>query len=144
MILAGRERPFNLQLEFAAEEVDVPRLTSLTAATMYRILQETLTNVVRHARATTVTVSLSRTRAALTLLVRDDGAGFDARLVQATARGLGLRGMRERVTLLGGSIDIESAPGRGTVVRAQIPFAVTTLVARKKTTPARRRPASRS
>ena len=137
-------RSFGMQLEFAAEEVDVPRLTSLTAATMYRILQETLTNVVRHARATTVTVSLSRTRAALTLLVRDDGAGFDARLVQATARGLGLRGMRERVTLLGGSIDIESAPGRGTVVRAQIPFAVTTLVARKKTTPARRRPASRS
>ena len=136
-------RSFGMQLEFAAEEVDVPRLTSLTAATMYRILQETLTNVVRHARATTVTVSLSRTRAALTLLVRDDGAGFDARLVQATARGLGLRGMRERVTLLGGSIDIESAPGHGTVVRAQIPFAVTTIVARKKA-PARRRPVPRS
>lgn len=116
-------RSFGTSLDFAAGDLDSPRLAPLTAATMYRLLQETLTNVARHARARKVAVELKRDESALELLVRDDGVGFEvSRAHDAVSGGrLGLRGMRERVTLLGGSIEIESRLGQGTVVRARIP-----------------------
>lgn len=114
-------RSFGIALDFAAGDLDSPRLAPLVAATIYRLLQETLTNVARHARARKVAVKLERDEASVELVVRDDGVGFDASHALIAASGLGLRGMRERVTLLGGSIQIESAPGEGTVVRARIP-----------------------
>jgi signal transduction histidine kinase len=97
----------------------------LAAATTYRVLQEALTNVARHAGATKVVVELKREESALELLVRDDGVGFDVRRALGAVSGVGLRGMRERVTLLGGSIQIESRPGQGTVVRARVPAGTT-------------------
>jgi len=112
---------FGTPVNFLAGNVCSPRLAPLTAATAYRILQEALTNVARHARATKIDVEMSRTASALELLIRDDGVGFDVPRALDPASGLGLHGMRERVTLLGGSIEIESGPGRGTVVRARIP-----------------------
>jgi signal transduction histidine kinase len=124
-------RSFGTTMEFVAGELDSPRLPPLAAATMYRILQETLTNVVRHARARTVAVELKRDDYALELLVTDDGVGFD---VSQAVSGLGLHGMRERVTLLGGSIEIESRPGEGTLVHARIPAGTTAAQA----TPRRR------
>jgi PAS domain S-box-containing protein len=114
-------RSFGMSLEFAAGDLDTPRLAPLAAAAMYRILQETLTNVARHARATSVAVELKRDETALELTVRDDGVGFEVKGAHDTVSGLGLHGMRERVTLQGGSILIESAPGQGTVVRVRIP-----------------------
>lgn len=96
-------------------------LPPITATTLYRILQEALTNVARHARARAVSVELLQQGTMLTLVVRDDGVGFDGGTALREARGLGLHGMRERVALLGGSVEIESRPGHGTVVRAQIP-----------------------
>ena len=114
-------RSHGTALDFAAGELDSPRLTPLAAATMYRILQETLTNVARHAGARKIEVELTRDEAALELLVRDDGVGFDVSRAHEDASGLGLHGMRERVTLLGGSIRIESKLGEGTLVRARIP-----------------------
>jgi signal transduction histidine kinase len=128
-------RSFGTALEFVAGDLDSPRLAPLAAATMYRILQETLTNVARHARATKIDVELKRDESALELLVRDDGVGFEVSQVHDAVSGLGLRGMRERVTLLGGSIHIESRPGLGTVVRARIPLIVP-LPSPDKTRPA--------
>jgi len=114
-------RSFGTALDFVAGDLDSPRLAPLAAATMYRILQEALTNVARHAGATKVVVELKRDESALELLVQDDGVGFEVGRALDAVSGLGLRGMRERVTLLGGSIQIESLPGRGTVLHARVP-----------------------
>jgi signal transduction histidine kinase len=87
----------------------------------YRIVQEALTNVIRHAQAQNVIVKLRVDHDELDLLIRDDGAGFDARTaLQHAARGgnLGLLGMEERATLAGGRLTIKSDPGQGTDVRA--------------------------
>jgi signal transduction histidine kinase len=96
-------------------------LPPFVQTTMYRILQEALTNVARHAHAHAVGVELRYEGTLLELVVRDDGVGFDAGTARREMSGLGLHGMRERVALLDGSFDIESAPGRGTVVRARLP-----------------------
>jgi signal transduction histidine kinase len=84
------------------------------------VAQEALTNVVRHARAQTVSVELHRTAEALHLMVRDNGIGFDVVTAQQGAS-LGLHGMRERVALVGGELDCKFAPGRGTEVHAFFP-----------------------
>jgi len=130
-------RSFGINVDFVAGELDSPPLAPLAAATMYRILQETLTNVARHAHARKVAVELKRDESALELLVRDDGVGFDVRQARDGVSGLGLHGMRERVTLLGGSIQIESRPGEGTLVQARIP--ARTTPAQAKTRGRRRR-----
>jgi two-component system NarL family sensor kinase len=88
----------------------------------FRIAQEALTNIVRHARATRATVELRLTDEALMLAISDNGRGFDIERVQADARrGIGLRNMRERLDALGGTLSIASQPGR-TVVVAQVPL----------------------
>ncbi len=91
----------------------------------FRVAQEALTNVLRHAQATRVQVELERRAGRLELRVRDDGRGFDAAAVQArAARGecAGLSGMRERVSLSGGTLALESEPGRGSLVSASFPL----------------------
>jgi len=87
---------------------------------MYRILQEALTNVARHARAQVVGVLLKSEGTMLELVIRDDGAGFDGAAAMKKRSGLGLHGMHERVALLGGSVEIESRRGQGTTIRARI------------------------
>jgi len=91
------------------------------AVVIFRIVQESLTNITRYARASAVTVTLSRRGHDLWLEVRDDGCGFD---VDAAGQkgSFGLLGMRERAIALGGCLDIASAPGRGTLVVLTIPF----------------------
>lgn len=85
----------------------------------FRIIQETLTNVLRYADASRVRVGLAADGETLTLAVSDNGCGF----LPAEATGLGLVIMRERAQLLGGRLQIETAPGQGTTVRAQLPMA---------------------
>jgi signal transduction histidine kinase len=86
---------------------------------IYRIAQEALHNTVRHARAGKVRISLVRDPGSTTVEIRDDGLGFDA---GADFPGhLGLRSMRERAARLGGTLEVSSAPGTGTTVRARIP-----------------------
>jgi signal transduction histidine kinase len=87
-------------------------------STVYRVVQEALTNVVKHADAAHVKLRVGDRGGAVAVLVRDDGNGFDA--YQGTA-GFGLLGMRERLALVGATFDIESAPGVGTTLRASIP-----------------------
>lgn len=87
---------------------------------LYRMLQESLTNAARHSGATSVGVSVSAAPSSLQVEVTDDGRGFDTSVVSAGSSGLS--GMRERVTMLGGVLRVESAAGSGTRVFAQIPI----------------------
>ena len=86
---------------------------------LYRIAQEALHNVGRHARATEVRLVLSQVDSQVRLEIHDNGVGFDAG--RALPGHFGLNTMRERATGLGGTLDIESHPGEGTIVRAIIP-----------------------
>lgn len=88
-------------------------------AAVFRILQETLSNVARHAHATEVVVELQRCGGVLTLSVRDDGVGMSSAEPQ---HGSGLPGMRERAAAIGGKVVIESKPGVGTLVRLSYPI----------------------
>jgi signal transduction histidine kinase len=96
-------------------------LDSQSATALFRILQEALTNVARHARATRVTVRLAQEDGNVSLEVRDNGGGI--RKEQLAGRSLGVLGMRERATLLGGEFHIGSTPGNGTTVTVRIPEA---------------------
>jgi signal transduction histidine kinase len=97
-------------------EPDVPYAAK---EAMYRVAQEALHNVVKHARAGTVKVTLNADAEGLTLDVCDDGQGFD--LAGPFPGHLGLRSMEERAAGLGGTVRVESTPGSGTRVRARIP-----------------------
>jgi signal transduction histidine kinase len=97
------------------------RMAPLAQSTMYRIVQEALTNVARHAEARVVAVMLKHESTVLELVIRDDGVGFDPAAALSEASGLGLHGMQERVALLGGSVQIVSRPGHGTTIHARIP-----------------------
>jgi len=86
---------------------------------LYRIIQEALTNIVKHAAAHSVSIVLMHTDGAVRTVIEDDGAGFDKATVRQGA--LGLVGMRERVSLLGGRFDVETAPGAGTTLIVELP-----------------------
>jgi signal transduction histidine kinase len=92
-----------------------------TGLCLVRLVQEALRNVDRHAKAHAVSVTLRNRDGGLQLGVRDDGVGFEAARQQATPH-LGLASMRERVELLGGELDIDSAPGHGTTIVAWVPL----------------------
>jgi signal transduction histidine kinase len=94
-------------------------------AMVFRILQESLCNVVRHAHATLVTVALQRCGGILTLTVQDNGVGMPA---QAPQHGCGLPGMRERVAAIGGRLAIAGAPGGGTVLTLSFPVSLSCAV----------------
>jgi two-component system, NarL family, sensor histidine kinase UhpB len=96
------------------------QLTSEAELALYRIVQEALSNVARHAGARTARVSLEAEGGAVTAVISDDGAGFDV-AAEMDGGGLGLFGMQERGAYVGGTVQIESKPGRGTRVRVTIP-----------------------
>jgi signal transduction histidine kinase len=99
------------------------RLPSRIEVTLFRIAQEAVTNIQKHANASHASVVVLRQLHDITLLVEDDGQGFDPSMIHEKGdRCLGLIGMRERVALLGGSVVIESVPGEGTTIRARIPL----------------------
>ena len=94
---------------------------------LYRIVQEAITNAVRHGRASRIEVTLERSGGEVVATVSDDGTGFDVErlmLSPADDRGLGLFGMRERAEYVGGRVDVLSEPGAGTTIRASVPGSV--------------------
>jgi signal transduction histidine kinase len=119
--VADYAKGHGLEVDFRSEGLGTRRLPSLIQTTMYRILQEGLTNVARHSRATRVELELRLDGGGLELQIRDDGVGFDPATAEAARTGLGLHGMGERAALLGGTIEIRSAPGQGTTVHARVP-----------------------
>ena len=96
-------------------------VTSNVSTAMFRIFQETLTNVGRHAKATRVEVVLQKQQDRLVLLIHDNGQGFDL-VDPSLSKSLGLLGMRERAAVLGDQVNISSATGKGTTVAAWIPL----------------------
>jgi signal transduction histidine kinase len=96
------------------------RLPPEIETALYRIVQESLTNIVKHARAGSVSITLGRQRNAVTVVVEDDGVGFEP--ARTREDGLGLIGMRERVALVGGRLTIESRPGAGTTFVVEVPL----------------------
>jgi two-component system, NarL family, sensor histidine kinase UhpB len=97
---------------------------------LYRIVQEALSNVVRHAGASRASVRLGREAELVVATVEDNGHGFDpGEVMRGDGRGLGLYGMQERAAYLGGRVEIQSRPGKGTRVRAEIPLAELTAYA---------------
>ena len=107
-----------LQVVVQADD-DMDGLPDEHQTCIYRLIQEALNNASRHASARTVEVTVKREGSRVCFSVRDDGSGFDPRFV----RGLGLLGMEERVRRLGGQVRIESQPGRGALVTAELPVA---------------------
>jgi PAS domain S-box-containing protein len=111
-------------LEVGLEEaVGDERLPPEVETTLFRVAQEALTNVRKHARASTVHVVLDRSGRAVRLMVRDEGRGFrpdEARRSNGPGERVGLSGMRERLSLLGGRFELQSEPGSGTTVTAEV------------------------
>jgi signal transduction histidine kinase len=98
------------------------RLPGPIETVLYRIVQEALNNVAKHARAATVTIAVSLDARHVSCSVRDDGVGFDPQATRAGDHGIGLIGIRERLTPLGGVFSIASAHGSGTELRVTIPL----------------------
>lgn len=101
------------------EDFPAERAPSQLESTVYRLVQEALTNVVKHARAERVDLRVAAVDGTVTVEVRDDGIGFDP---AATDSGFGLMGMRERLGMIGGRLEISSSPGGGTQIRAELPL----------------------
>jgi signal transduction histidine kinase len=99
---------------------NLPSLPDATAIGLFRILQESLTNVMRHAEAHTVELNLSLNEGVLCMSIADDGKGFDDRAERPTS--FGLVGMRERVLIMGGRLHLDSVLGEGTTLRVYIPL----------------------
>ncbi len=104
---------------------DAERIPTPVETALYRIAQEALTNIVKHAQAATVSVVLERRAGQVQLIVEDDGVGFDRATVDVSdgqKRHLGVVGMRERSQMVGGTVLIESSPGSGTSVFVRVPL----------------------
>ena len=115
----------HLPVDFQVLGLENRRLPPRVETTLYRIAQEALANVMRHAQAENVGVLLEVRDTSAILIVEDDGMGFDVSEAMGShvhEGNLGLYGMRERAALVGGTLAIESIPGEGTSVFAQIPL----------------------
>ena len=124
-LLQGEDMLTRYQFHKPAAE---PALTNEYSLVLYRATQEALTNIAKHARASRVEVSLQPRQHTVALSIRDDGVGFDDQALLARPRRrkddpwkLGLLGLRERVELLGGTFGITTAPGKGTLIRVELP-----------------------
>lgn len=111
-----RGSPLRVRLELD-EQLPPPAPEPARAA--YRIVQEALRNVVRHAKATQAVVRMERQGRHLVFRIRDDGRGFDPTVVPRT--GLGLASLRERALIVGGTVDIASRPNEGTAITVRLP-----------------------
>lgn len=118
------EKRYSIQVEFQSQ---VPHLTtsSLVATGLFRMYQESLTNVARHSGAHSVWATLEVTTEHICLSVKDDGKGFDVN--SAGKKTLGLLGMKERAIMIGGKLEIKSEPGDGTIITIVIPVEVMVL-----------------
>jgi two-component system sensor histidine kinase UhpB len=118
------QQKFNIEVDFQSLGLK-ERLPSEMETVLYRIVQESLTNIAKHAQAHKVAIMLRDDGDAVNASIVDDGIGFDLEQLQRTPgqeRGLGLAGMHERALLLNGSLNIEAQPGQGTRVKVHIPI----------------------
>jgi signal transduction histidine kinase len=122
----GREwsNHFRVAIDIHTSPIDEARLPPQAALNLYRIAQEALNNVAKHAQATQVAVILEQRDERVVLVIEDNGRGFDMSRKNAGSheQRLGLSGMRERAALAAGTTHVESTPGKGTTVIVQIPL----------------------
>jgi len=114
---------FDLEVEFEALDLE-DRLPAQMETVLYRVAQEALTNIARHAQANRVSLHLERQESAVRTVIEDNGRGFEVENLasrEAAVGGVGLLGIRERVVSLGGRFNIESHPGQGTRLTIEIP-----------------------
>ncbi len=110
-------RKFTIQASFNAQGMDDIRLPREAEVVLYRVVQESLSNVVRHAKATSVHVDIQRDKDTVQVRIKDNGYGFNIEeTLKSPNRGLGLRGMQERMALIGGTLQLLSTPNEGTEV----------------------------
>jgi signal transduction histidine kinase len=116
-------QPQGISLSIKTEGIS-ERLPREVELILFRIAQEAMHNVVRHSQATQVWIHLMRRESELVMEVQDNGRGFDlsAIIESGAERGLGLAGMRERASLVGGQLEIQTRPGQGTTIRVRIPW----------------------
>jgi signal transduction histidine kinase len=111
----------NLAMHFEAVGFNDRRLPATVETNLYRIVQEALTNIVRHAQATRVDIFLEQRSDQIILIVEDNGVGFDTEPIKQQGR-LGLLGMQERTEMLNGVLAIESTIGTGTTIYVEAPY----------------------
>jgi len=116
-----RSEGFEVEFDEAGFDEDLPIRVSLA---LYRVAQESLTNIVRHAGASRVTISLTKGYPYAIMEIEDNGQGISAAKGKSKSKGLGLVSMRERVEHMGGVFHLRSSPGRGTRIRVEIPIEV--------------------
>ena len=125
--LDRQEKNSGVAVEFSNQSLsDDDRFPAALETACFRIVQEGVTNIIRHARATRISVRLERTGSDLSLVINDNGSGFDVKEMRSTsgAPTLGLRGMEERAQAVGGTLTIDSAPGLGTQICASFPMTI--------------------
>jgi len=120
--VAEYTKTHKIAVDLTLNEIDSSNLPSVVQITLYRILQEALTNVARHSGAKTVRIRFARFATALEVAVSDDGCGFDAKAVAISSHRLGIQSMRERAVMLGGSVSFTSQR-KGTKILVQVPLA---------------------
>ena len=108
-----------IKVIYQSMDIEDKEIDQTTAITVYRIIQELLNNVIKHAQATEVLVQVFRQMSKLVINVEDNGKGFDVKLSEEKG-GMGWKNIRSRVEMLKGSIDIHSAPGKGTSVNLEL------------------------
>ena len=116
---------FGIDTDFQAVGLEDKRLPPTTEIALYRIVQEALTNIVKHAAATKVIVLLKVRDTSIVVIIEDNGKGFDVKEKFTSGKSehkLGLYGMKERASVLGGMLTIESTPGMGTTIFVEVPL----------------------
>ncbi|MFO7321525.1 MAG: histidine kinase [Chloroflexota bacterium] len=119
--ISDYQRRHNIQVDFVEHGLD-ERLPLALETGIYRMVQEGLTNIARHAKAQNASVLIERRNGKLRVIIEDDGRGFDPSVVPTGEHNLGLQGIRERAQLFGGKLTIESAPGQGASLFIEIPL----------------------
>jgi two-component system CheB/CheR fusion protein len=116
---------FHIPADFHSMGMETDRPSQEVEVNLYRIAQEALNNVCKHAQASRVDVLLERRDHHIVLIVEDDGIGFDDEHdISGTDRGMGLLGMRERAAVVGGTLEIEASPNQGTTIYARLPVSL--------------------
>lgn len=120
--VADYRKRHQLEIDLALQGLDGPRLPAEVETALYRIVQEALANIVRHAEATTASLFIERSSHKVLAVIEDNGKGFDESQIDWHDGHLGLYGIRERTALLAGQFTIETEPGRGTSLYIELPL----------------------
>jgi two-component system, NarL family, sensor kinase len=130
--VTGWSAQFGIAAECAWSPDGTRRLPQVASLNLYAIAQEALHNVVKHARTTSVRISVTRRDAGMVLRIEDDGCGFNPTCELGRTSGFGLLSISERAELARGLIEVTSSPGRGTTVVVFIPFINSTALVEER------------